>query len=169
MAITKKQKKDRVLKEYEQKLFGFSEEQKHLFVSLKLALESYKKYGNFTRAAKAGGISFYSLKDCLYKYPKFEKKWIEAEEEYVGSLEMMAYNRAKRGSDAMIKFLLIAKRPTIYGRGYSSQNNVNVNNSFSFNEFVKQGTHMAKTNEEFRKQRQSIPNVLELESKENEE
>lgn len=156
MSIKKPQLK---IKTKTKNLYKYKDQTRNLYISLELALKSYSKYGNFTKAAKAGGISFYALKECLVKYPKFKKKWEEAHDIYMDGLEDIALKRAKAGSDTLLKFLMTAGRPEKYGR----INNTFVQNNINVEESIKEASIIAKQiKAENINKRKQIPTVLEF-------
>src|SRR4030067_2463323 len=114
---------------------------------LLLALAAFKECGVLGKSAKIAGISRALLNKCIVKYPKFAKKWEEAYQEYVDSLEAICDERARSYSDSLLKFLLTANRKEKYGNASLQQTNNVVNNTqININpaNIVQIAEHMAK-------------------------
>jgi len=156
--ITKK------LKTNNNKLYKYEEQTQRLYISLKMCLRSYSKYGNYTKASNAGGITLRTLKDCLIKYPKFKKKWEEAHDNYMDSLESIALKRAKAGSDTLLKFLMTAGRPEKFGRIQQTfvQNNLNVHETIKEVSTLGKQIKQSLKDQQIQNIRNKIPTVLEL-------
>ena len=57
------------------------------------------------------------------KDPEFAKAWREAREGLVEDLEMEAYQRAFKGNDRLLMFLLRSYKPVTYGEGQQQGKN----------------------------------------------
>ena len=65
-------------------------------------------------AARAAGVDRRTIYRWRDKDPEFAKEWREARESLVEDLEMEAYNRAFKGNDRLLMFLLRSYKPVTY-------------------------------------------------------
>ena len=78
-------------------------------------LASYRLHGNISAAARAAGIERTHIYTRMAKSPKFKAAIEDAFAESTEVLEAAAFERAtKDKSDAVLMFLLKARRPTTY-------------------------------------------------------
>ena len=89
-------------------------------------LDALRMHGVVTRAAQEAGID----RDTAYferkRDPVFAQEWQEALDRGVDMLEDVAKERAYRGSDTLLIFLLKAHRPDVY-REKTITKSVNIN------------------------------------------
>ena len=81
---------------------------------VRAALAAYRKYGTVRQAARKIGIGRSTWYDWLEADPELFREFVAASEDVVDELEEEAIKRAKHGSDALLTFLLRAKRPQVY-------------------------------------------------------
>jgi hypothetical protein len=78
-------------------------------------LTHLRNHGVVRAAADCAGISRKTVYLERKKASDFSESWDEAIDEFCDTLEGLAFERAKKGSDALIIFLLKTRRPKIYG------------------------------------------------------
>jgi hypothetical protein len=87
-----------------------------------LFLESFRQYANITIASEFAGVSRDIAIWCKEHDPKFASLWDSAFEEALDRVEYVATQRALSGSPMMIRMILVAKRPEVYGSKSDSSN-----------------------------------------------
>lgn len=87
------------------------EERKEIMVRF---LKAYAKSGVMSYSAAQAGTTVATVRKWIKKYPKFGMKVEEMRERFVDDLEMVAIERAREKSDALMALLLKANRPEKY-------------------------------------------------------
>ena len=78
-------------------------------------LRNFAKMGVIGPACDRAGIRRRSHYEWLQKYPKYKAVFDELKERFIDGLELAAIERAKEGSDSLLRFLLQAYRKDIFG------------------------------------------------------
>lgn len=81
-------------------------------------LDGLREGLTIAEACKRAGVSRTMAYKLRGRSRAFAEAWVEAIEEGTDRLEAEAYKRALRGSDALLIFLLKARRPHIYRERY---------------------------------------------------
>lgn len=90
---------------------------------MKQVLSAYAKTGIIGSACDGAGVprSYHSY--WMKTYPRYVELFNELRERFVDSIESVAIDRAKGGSDSMLQFMLKAHRREVYG----DKSDVNLN------------------------------------------
>jgi len=75
----------------------------------KKALEAFRKYGTYGKAAAIASIDRRTLKDWIAKDPVLGYQFADADDDNTDDLEEGAIKLAKKGNDRMLQFLLAAR------------------------------------------------------------
>ena len=106
-------------------------------------LEKLRKTPNVSHACRAVGISSSTVYEQRKADPEFKEAWEDALAAALDDIEAVGFERARDGSDGMIKWLLARHRPEQYG------DRIVVDHSATFNpgsieataEFVRKAVH----------------------------
>lgn len=79
------------------------------------ALAGYLKHGTITAATAAAGVDRGTWYDWLEKDERFRELAVDAEQAAADALEQKAHQRAKKGSDTLLIFLLKSLRRSKFG------------------------------------------------------
>lgn len=79
---------------------------------------AWHRMGNsVSKAARVAGVDRRTVYRWRDRDPEFAKAWKEARAGLVEDLEMEAYDRAFKGNDRLLMFLLKSYKPVTYGQG----------------------------------------------------
>ena len=78
-------------------------------------LEKLRKTPNVSHACRAVGISSSTVYEQRKTDPEFKEAWEDALAAALDDIEAVGFERARDGSDGMIKWLLARHRPEQYG------------------------------------------------------
>ncbi len=81
-------------------------------------LEAFARIGTIVGAADAVGISRYAVHDWKRKDPAFAEAFNQAENSLTENLESVAVDKALKGNETMLIFLLKARAPQKYTERY---------------------------------------------------
>ncbi len=98
-------KKTKALKEYKKAPF----------------LEAFARIGTIAGAADAVGISRYAVHDWKKNDPAFAEGFKQAENSLTENLESVAVDKALKGDNQLIQFLLKARKPQTYTERYKHE------------------------------------------------
>lgn len=137
-------------------------------VKLIKALSLYAKYGTVRKATEKLKMSRKTILHYRNVCPAYNEMWEEAHESYLDSLEEVADERAKIGSDTLLKFLLRAGRKEKYNEINNQINIDNTNNNINPETVITLASQIAKEiiKEQGNINRRKIPTVIETEYKE---
>jgi hypothetical protein len=84
-------------------------------------LEAFARIGTISGAAEAVGISRYAVHDWKNNDPAFDEAFRQAETALTENLESVAVDKALKGDNQLIQFLLKARAPQKYTERYKHE------------------------------------------------
>jgi len=94
---------------------------------MKRVLEEFVSCGNIGIACDKAGIRRGTHRDWMEKYPRYKQLVDEVQERFWDNMEVVAHQRAREKSDALLIFLLKANKPEKYRDTVDANLNHNTN------------------------------------------